>query len=147
MNFFSIMLHFYSKRLGRVSVLCWALTVTAIVKLDWFCWRRLPSHSKRLTSFFFFTTVFWNHNNIAFDVENPNILGICLRLFGGNWFRLCLPKPATIDLALARPTLNVVRGSRRGGAGAGLRPEKATIYHKNVWRNKRVKTLDQQGII
>lgn len=34
------------------------------------------------------------------------------------------PNPATIDLALARPTLNVVRGSLRGGAGAGLRPGK-----------------------
>lgn len=29
-----------------------------------------------------------------------------------------------MDLALARPTLSVVRGSLLGGAGAGLRPEK-----------------------
>lgn len=30
--------------------------------------------------------------------------------------------PATIDFARARPTLRVVRGSRRGGAGAGNLP-------------------------
>lgn len=33
-----------------------------------------------------------------------------------------LPRPATIDLALARPTLRVVLGSLRGGRGAGDLP-------------------------
>lgn len=33
-----------------------------------------------------------------------------------------LPNPATIDRALARPTLRVVFGSRRGGTGAGDLP-------------------------
>lgn len=33
-----------------------------------------------------------------------------------------LPNPATIDRALARPTLSVVFGSLRGGTGAGDLP-------------------------
>lgn len=33
-----------------------------------------------------------------------------------------LPRPVTMDLALARPTLSVVLGSRLGGSGAGDRP-------------------------
>jgi len=35
-----------------------------------------------------------------------------------------LPKPATIERALARPTLSVVLGSLLGGSGAGDRPKK-----------------------
>lgn len=42
-----------------------------------------------------------------------------------------VPRPATMDLARARPTLSVVRGSRRGGAGAGARPAQAHTCHNH----------------
>lgn len=51
-------------------------------------------------------------------------------------FSMLLPsRPATIDLARARPTLSVVFGSRRGGTGAGNLPPTG-IFRGNVanWR-------------
>ena len=42
-----------------------------------------------------------------------------------------LPRPVTMDLALARPTLSVVLGSRLGGSGAGERPLSNTIKAVN----------------
>lgn len=41
--------------------------------------------------------------------------------YSRTWSNL-LPNPATIDRALARPTLKVVFGSLRGGTGAGDLP-------------------------
>lgn len=47
-----------------------------------------------------------------------------------------LPNPATIDLALALPTLSVVLGSLRGGAGAGDLPPPPAALRGSVayWR-------------
>lgn len=42
-----------------------------------------------------------------------------------------LPRPVTMDLALARPTLSVVLGSRLGGSGAGDRPLSNTTKPAN----------------